>query len=164
MPLFLRTLVFTIFVPGTVVGLLPWLVLRATSGEEAPAQGPLALLGVPLIALGPAVYLRCALDFARVGRGTPFPLDPPREFVARGFYRWTRNPMYVGFAGMLIGEALFFSSWGLAAYAGLVFLTWHLFVVLHEEPALRRRFGESYDRYCRQVPRWLPRPPRRVGP
>ena len=154
MPVLLRTAVFTLFVPGTVVGLVPWLILRKTAGGLAIAGGPLTYAGLVLIGLGLVGYLRCALDFALAGRGTPFPLDPPREFVARGLYRHTRNPMYLGFAGLVVGEALVFRSPWLIGYAALLCVVWHLFVVRHEEPDLRRRFGESYERYCRDVPRW----------
>jgi protein-S-isoprenylcysteine O-methyltransferase Ste14 len=162
MPVILRTALFTLLVPGTVVGLVPWLILRGTGGVEI-AEGALPFLGFGLIGLGLVVYLRCAYDFTFAGRGTPFPLDPPREFVARGLYRYTRNPMYLGFAGLVVGEALVFGSWWLVVYAGLLCVVWHLFVVRHEEPDLRRRFGESYERYCGEVSRWLPRAPRR-GP
>ncbi len=158
MPILVRTLLFTLFIPGSVVGLVPWWILRETRGADALALGLLAPLGFALIAVGPLVYLPCARDFLRVGRGTPFPLDPPREFVATGLYRWTRNPMYVGFAATLAGEALAFGSWPLALWAASMVLVWHLFVVFHEEPDLRRRFGASYERYCAEVPRWIPRP------
>jgi protein-S-isoprenylcysteine O-methyltransferase Ste14 len=157
----LRTLIFTALVPGTVVGLAPYGILRLQRGDEALALGPWAPLGFALMALGPALYLPCALDFVRIGRGTPFPLDPPTTFVARGLYRWVRNPMYVGFAGTLVGEAVAFGSWWLAGWCGLMITCWHLFVVLHEEPALERRFGATYLRYRREVARWLPMPPRR---
>ena len=46
------------------------------------------------------------------------------------------------------------------AWMGAMVLLWHVFVVLHEEPDLERRFGESYRRYRAEVRRWLPRPPR----
>ena len=161
MPVLLRTLLFTLLVPGTVVGLVPWLILRGREQQLAFADGLLPYAGFGLIGLGLVVYIRCAYDFTFAGRGTPFPLDPPREFVARGLYRYTRNPMYLGFAGLVVGEALVFGSWWLAAYAALLCAVWHLFVVRHEEPDLRRRFGESYERYCRTVARWLPRAPRR---
>ncbi len=160
MPIFVRTFLFTLFIPGTVVGLVPWLILWRTKGDEALALGLLSPFGLLLIATGVMAYLQCAIDFGRFGGGTPFPLDPPRQFVGGGLYRWVRNPMYVALAATLIGEAIAFASWWLALYAAFMIAVWHLFVVLHEEPDLRRRFGESYERYHRDVPRWLPRRPR----
>jgi len=57
----------------------------------------------------------------------------------------------------LLGESAVFQSPALLLYAGVAWLCCHLFVVLYEEPALRRRFGAAYDDYRGQVPRWLPR-------
>jgi protein-S-isoprenylcysteine O-methyltransferase Ste14 len=113
--------------------------------------------------LGAWVYVRCAWDFAVVGRGTPMPLDPPRELIARGLYRYVRNPMYLGVISVLIGEALLFESVRLLGYAASVAAGFHLFVVLYEEPALRRQFGDSYRRYRESVPRWIPRRSRSLG-
>jgi steroid 5-alpha reductase family enzyme len=47
--------------------------------------------------LGFAVALRCIWDFGWTGRRTPAPMAPPRKLVVVGFYRYVRNPMYVGF-------------------------------------------------------------------
>jgi protein-S-isoprenylcysteine O-methyltransferase Ste14 len=113
------------------------------------------------IALGAAFYCWCAWEFASAGRGTPAPIDPPKLLVARGLYRVVRNPMYVGVLLVLLGESLVFGSWDLLRYAVLVWLCFHLFVVLYEEPALRRKFGASYEDYCQRVWRWtLQLPPR----
>jgi protein-S-isoprenylcysteine O-methyltransferase Ste14 len=116
---------------------------------------------VLLIASGAAFYLWCAWEFAAAGLGTPAPIDPPKVLVARGLYRVVRNPMYVGVLLVLLGESLVFGSWALLRYAVLVWLCFHLFVVLYEEPALRRKFGASYEGYRKRVWRWTPRlPPR----
>jgi protein-S-isoprenylcysteine O-methyltransferase Ste14 len=60
----------------------------------------------PIFGLGFALSFWCAMEFALRGRGTPAPFDPPRRLVITGLYRWVRNPIYVGMAIMLIGEAL----------------------------------------------------------
>ena len=152
----LRTLIFTVVVPATVTVYAPWWLL-----SRFPAAGPAGWRWLALvpIAIGVAIYLRCAFDFGQA-RGTPAPIDPPRELVAVGLYRFTRNPMYVGVASVVWGEALLFGSGALAGFAAGVCLAFHAFVTLYEEPSLRRRFGESYLRYCSAVPRWLPRLPR----
>jgi protein-S-isoprenylcysteine O-methyltransferase Ste14 len=113
-------------------------------------------LGLLPILLGIAIYLWCAWDFTFTGRGTPAPIDPPKELVVRGLYRYTRNPMYVGVLSILLGEALIFGSKRLFEYTAVVFGFFYLFVLLYEEPILRQKFGESYQAYCRAVPRWLP--------
>ena len=159
MTLLLKNILFTVLLPGTVTVAVPYLIL---SGRSAGATWPTDTwlwLGTVPVALGTGVLLRCVWDFAVTGRGTPAPVDPPRELVVRGLYRYVRNPMYVGVLSILLGEALFFRSTALLIYAAGFLLTVHLFVLLYEEPVLRRKFGESYQRYCRTVNRWLPRKP-----
>jgi protein-S-isoprenylcysteine O-methyltransferase Ste14 len=107
--------------------------------------------------------LWCAWDFTFAGRGTPAPIDPPKELVVQGLYRYVRNPMYVGILSILLGEALLFASWSLFGYAAVVFILFFLFVVLYEEPILMRKFGESYLQYCKNVPRWIPWRTRNLG-
>jgi protein-S-isoprenylcysteine O-methyltransferase Ste14 len=153
----LKTLIFTLLAPGTVTVAVPYWLL----GSGARPGGPWWLIGVLLIALGAVFYLCCAWEFASAGQGTPAPIDPPKLLVARGLYRVVRNPMYLGVLLVLLGESLVFGSWALLRYAVLVWLCFHLFVVLYEEPVLRRKFGASYEDYCERVWRWTPRlPPR----
>jgi len=108
-----------------------------------------------LIAVGAAIYLWCIWDFASLGRGTPAPVDPPRRLVARGLYRYSRNPMYIGVLIVICGWALLFQSIAIAAYGLVVGLCFQLVVVLYEEPALARQFGASYAQYRANVRRWL---------
>jgi protein-S-isoprenylcysteine O-methyltransferase Ste14 len=109
--------------------------------------------------LGFAVALRCVWDFGRTGHGTPAPIAPPKRLVVVGFYRYVRNPMYVGFLTGWAGLYVVFGKWNLVviSVACLVVLGVHLFVLGYEEPTLRRMFGTEYEEYCRNVPRWLPR-------
>jgi protein-S-isoprenylcysteine O-methyltransferase Ste14 len=65
--------------------------------------------------------------------------------------------MYVGVAAAIFGQALLFESRDLLIYGLLVWLAFHLFVHFYEEPTLRKTFGEEYDAFCREVPRWIPR-------
>lgn len=152
-PLF-STVVFTIVIPGTVTVLLPFLILDVHPGVHV---GVLRWTGLVLSTFGMAAYAWCAWDFVRVGKGTPAPIAPPKELVARGLYRIVRNPMYVGVILILSGEVLWFGSVVLLGYTAVVFLLFNLFIFSYEEPNLRRRFGGSYDAYCRSVPRWIPR-------
>jgi protein-S-isoprenylcysteine O-methyltransferase Ste14 len=155
----LRSLLFTIVMPGTVAGYLPWAILR--SGGATLAADPLRrALGAAILAIGLAIYVWCVADFALAGRGTPAPIDPPRELVVRGLYRFARNPMYVGVLAVIAGQAALFASLPLALYAIVVLACFHLFVIGYEEPTLRRSFDGAYERYCAAVPRWLPRPRR----
>src|SRR5262245_36388559 len=154
----LKTLIFTILVPGTVTIYIPYLLLSSADAAQRLPLGVFRYLGVIPILIGATIYFWCAWDFTFTGRGTPAPIDPPKELVAKGLYQYVRNPMYVGVLLILLGEAWFFGSSSLLGYAAILFVCFHLFVLLYEEPALKRRFGESYQRYCETTPRWIPRP------
>jgi protein-S-isoprenylcysteine O-methyltransferase Ste14 len=95
--------------------------------------------------------------FARFGRGTPAPFDPPRRLVVRGPYRFVRNPMYIGAGLALIGVAMFYRAPQMLVYVAAFWAITHAFILLYEERVLRRLFGREYDEYRRQVRRWLPR-------
>ncbi len=156
----LRSLCFALLLPGTVTLLLPYFILSGRGGLAVHRWSALQYLALMLIAVGVAVLIRCIADFARIGRGTLAPVDPPKELVVRGLYRYVRNPMYVGVLGVLLGEAALFQSVALLTYTAIWFLFVNLFVILYEEPTLRRRFGESYEQYRRSVGRWIPGRPR----
>ena len=156
----MKTLIFMTVVGGTVVVYIPYLM----RGPGAHAISALGLLGVVPAAVGVAVVLWCEWDFATFGRGTPFPLDAPKQLVARGLYRFVRNPMYVGVLLAILGQALWFESAATLWYAMAAALCFHLFVVFYEEPTLRRKFGESYAQYAKAVPRWMPKPAARLAP
>jgi protein-S-isoprenylcysteine O-methyltransferase Ste14 len=153
----LKTLVFTIVMPGMVGGVIPWLLAQ---GSGMPPLLSVWMLGLIPIALGVALYLWCAGAFTFIGKGTPAPIDAPTVLVVQGPYRWMRNPMYIAVLAVILGQALVFRSWVLVGYALLFCMVVHVFVVGFEEPSLGAQFGESYAAYLRTVPRWLPRPPR----
>ena len=148
----LRSLLFLIVAPGMVAGYIPLGLLR---------KGPLIDLGVfawlalPLWLIGTTILLWSFWNFLNQGRGTPAPIDPPKELVAVGFYRYTRNPMYVGILLMLTGYFLWYGFWSLLIYAVFIFLAFNTFVAYYEEPTLRRNFGTAYEDYCNRVPRWF---------
>lgn len=150
----LKTLLFTVLVPGTVAGLIPaW--IRGGWGLHGPAWATIA--GGLVLAIGVAVYLWCAWDFATAGRGTPLPQDPPRALVVRGLYRYSRNPMYLGVMAAVLGQAVWARSGGVLAYAAGLAALFHVRVVWFEEPVLRRTFGAAYNAYVAAVPRWFGR-------
>jgi protein-S-isoprenylcysteine O-methyltransferase Ste14 len=150
----LKSLLFLIVAPGTVAGYIPLVLLRQGSRLET---GLFAYLALPLWALGGAILLWSFWNFLNEGRGTPAPIDPPKELVATGFYRYVRNPMYVGILAMILGHFLWFGYWNLLIYAIVVFVAFHTFVSYYEEPTLKRKFGTAYDDYLKKVPRWIPK-------
>jgi protein-S-isoprenylcysteine O-methyltransferase Ste14 len=153
----LKNLVFTVLVPGTVAGLVPYWIASSSGHWGWQGAGPLQLLGSVVLGGGLGVYLRCLIDFGSAG-GTPAPIDPPKELVVHGLYRYSRNPMYVGVLSIIAGQALILEALPLALYACAIFAMFHAFVVLYEEPTLRRQFGQAHERLCARVPRWLGRP------
>lgn len=150
----LKSLLFLLFAPGLFGFYIPLTFLR--SGPQIET-GILSYLAIPLWLAGGTVLLWCFWDFTFKGRGTPAPIDPPKELVASGFYRYVRNPMYVSMLLILLGHFLWFGFWWLVIYTGFAFLATHLFVTLYEEPNLRQRFGAGYEEYLRRVPRWIPK-------
>ncbi len=150
-----RSILWTALLPGVVAGWVPWRYLglrRVHLGLSRLHQAT----GAACFVAGVALLGLCVWEFARSGRGTLSPVDPPRELVVRGPYRHVRNPMYLGVTAIVLGEAL-------AAWSGALFLYWaawfaavNLVVVGYEEPSLRRRFGASYERYAGRVRRWIP--------
>lgn len=143
---------FFVAAPGTVVGLVPWLI----TGWHV--RGPLAVqvLGVLLIVVGLVPVVHAFAQFARAG-GTPMPLAPTERLVVSGFNRYVRNPMYFGLLVVLLGQALVFGSLGVVLYAAVMWLVTASFVRWYEEPALLRRFGAQYAAYRAAVPAWWPR-------
>jgi protein-S-isoprenylcysteine O-methyltransferase Ste14 len=133
----------------------PWLGFRVDTARSPQWRWIAALPSV----LGFAVAIRCVWDFGRTGHGTPAPIAPPKKLVVVGFYRYVRNPMYVGFGVGWIGLWVVFGQANLFVIAVVVAaaLGVAMFVRLYEEPTLRRMFGAEYEEYCRNVPRWLPR-------
>jgi len=140
--------------PTIVAGLVPWLI-TGWHAEEQPLA--LRILGGVALAIGAALVLETTARFAVQGRGTPAPWAPPERFVERGSYRFVRSPMYLGVLALIVGQALLLGREILFAWAVAAWLIFQLFLVLEEEPGLRRRFGAQYEGYSRRVGRWLPR-------
>jgi protein-S-isoprenylcysteine O-methyltransferase Ste14 len=149
----LGTIVFVALLPGTVIGVIPYLLCGWRLAEAAA----LRWAGVLLLLLALPVFVDFLVRFVREGRGTPAPGADPERLVVNGAFRYVRNPGYVGVLGLIVGQSLLFASAAVLAHAAIMALAFHLFVVLYEEPHLRRKFGTEYEEYQRRVPRWLPR-------
>jgi protein-S-isoprenylcysteine O-methyltransferase Ste14 len=123
------SVVFFVANLGLMGGIVPWLLTQWRSSQPPQAW---EVLGGVLIVTGVGLLLDTIARFVREGQGTPHPLAPTEQLVVGGPYRHVRNPMYL---------AVIVAS----------------FVRLHEEPALRDRYGERYATYQRAVPGWWPR-------
>ena len=143
--------------PGFIAGLVPRWISRWQFDPPFFRFTLFRYFGGLLIALGIAGLLECFARFVLQGVGTPAPVFPTRHLVVRGMYHRVRNPMYIAVVTTIFGQALLFGKIALVEYGGVVWLLFHLFVLLYEEPTLRATFGTEHDHFCAQVPRWLPR-------
>ena len=108
------------------------------------------------IALGALVVVQGARTFWR-NKTTinPVDLDNASSLVTSGVFRFSRNPMYVGFTAMLVGWAVCLASpWVLLGPVAFVLFT-NRFQIIPEERVMRAKFGQAYDDYRAQVRRWL---------
>jgi protein-S-isoprenylcysteine O-methyltransferase Ste14 len=106
---------------------------------------------------GSTLVVAAFVQFVIEGRGTPAPVAPTEALVVGGLYRWVRNPMYLGVAAAIAGQAIAFASLGVALWLALFILAVTTFVMVYEEPTLRETYGTAYDDYAAAVPRWRPR-------
>lgn len=151
----LRSLLWVILLPGLLAGYIPWRYFGVGSVVLDPTN-PLHWAGLLGIVAGVVLLGACVWEFARTGRGTLSPLDPPRVLVVRGLYRYVRNPMYLSVTLIILGEVLLTGSRALLGYWVVWFLAVNAFVIGFEEQTLRRRFGSAFERYAREVHRWIP--------
>jgi len=149
-PLFARALLAFLALPGVVAILVPLVWLRLS--DHTLLVHPLGLL--PLV-VGFAALGWCVRDFYVAGEGTVAPWSPPKRLVVVGLYRHSRNPIYIAVTLVLLGWAVSFGSRGLAIYALIMALGFHLRVVFAEEPFLARTHGSQWEEYKARVPRWL---------
>ncbi|MES0101708.1 isoprenylcysteine carboxylmethyltransferase family protein [Mesorhizobium sp. M0019] len=150
------SVIFLAVAPGVVAGLLPWLLTDRyrLPWSRLPGFVPVGWL---LVVPGTAILLHAFARFALEGLGTPAPVAPTERLVVGGIYRHVRNPMYIAVLSIVLGQALLFSSWTVAAYLVIAAAAMISFVRLYEEPTLARRYGDEYEAYRRAVPGWLPR-------
>lgn len=152
-----KSLLYLVFEAGLFALYIPLALLRAGQRLET---GYVSFLAIPLWLIGSLIVLWSFWSFTFRGRGTPLPLDPPKELVATGPYRYVRNPIYVGVVLIFLGHFLWFEYWSLLLYTVLSFIGVHAFIVFYEEPTLKRKFGATYEEYLKRVPRWIPKLPR----
>jgi protein-S-isoprenylcysteine O-methyltransferase Ste14 len=153
----LGTAMFLLLAPGTVAGYIPWLIDRWHVHASFFGFTALRIMGVLLMAVGAVILIEAFLRFALQGMGTPAPIFPTRHLVVRGSYRYVRNPMYVAVVSLILGQGFFFGDIRVLIYGLCAWLVSHLFVLIYEEPTLRRSFPGDYEGFTTHVPRWIPR-------
>jgi protein-S-isoprenylcysteine O-methyltransferase Ste14 len=140
--------------PGTVAGLVPWLL---TGWHGSAWWPPARVFGGVLVLAGAVVLVQAFVRFVTEGLGTPLPAAPTEHLVIGGLYRRVRNPMYLAVLSAILGQALIFGRLVLVVYAAGVAAAFVGFVTLYEERALTRQFGVEYTTYKKAVPGWWPR-------
>jgi protein-S-isoprenylcysteine O-methyltransferase Ste14 len=153
----LGTIVFFFLAPGFVAGLVPRWITHWRYPAPFPGLRGIQAVGCLLISAALVTLIECFSRFALQGNGTPAPVFPTRTLVIKGLYRFVRNPMYLSVLAIILGQVLLFSSLDLLEYAMFCWFAFHAFVLVYEEPALRRSFGHQYETYCANVRRWIPR-------
>jgi protein-S-isoprenylcysteine O-methyltransferase Ste14 len=153
----LGSLGFLVLAPGTVAGVVPWLISGWRVQPPLLGVGAGRAVGAVLVAAAGGVLLDSFARFALRGLGTPAPVLPTRHLVVTGLYRHVRNPMYVAVVAAVAGQGLVLGDARVLAYGAALWLVFHLFVLGYEEPTLARAHGEEYARFREHVPRWVPR-------
>jgi protein-S-isoprenylcysteine O-methyltransferase Ste14 len=137
-----------------IIHIIMAILLGLLAPLPIPAPASIRWIGLGLAALGFVLGLLALIEFRRA-RTTSDPKKPVQNFVTSGIYRFTRNPIYLGFVLMLIGLPL-----NMGIYWGFI-LVWPLvtfmnnMVIKHEEAYLEKKFKEQYTEYALHVRRWL---------
>lgn len=155
----LKATMATILVPGSFCFLVPYFIIKASLPAPTPVPIAAQILAGLLVLCGLIMVVWVSVAFVRKGQGTPIPLEPPKQLVIQGLFRYVRNPMYVGALLILLGEIFFFKSVWLLLYALGLWSALHTFLIVFEEPQLIKRFGAEFIEYMQTVPRWIPKVP-----
>jgi protein-S-isoprenylcysteine O-methyltransferase Ste14 len=133
---------------------LMWLVSAYSDFTVAlPSRSAFAL---PVFTAGLAIALAGVFAFRRAKTTVhPVKLEATTAMVTSGIYRFSRNPMYLGFLFVLAGWAIYLSN--LLAFAFLPLFVWYInrFQIVPEERALAAKFSDAFTAYTRSVRRWL---------
>ncbi|MDQ6991755.1 MAG: isoprenylcysteine carboxylmethyltransferase family protein [Mariprofundaceae bacterium] len=151
------SLIYLFVGPFTVVGTVPLLLMGfdATMGLPHFTSDITIAVGYILMNLAAIVALWCTWLMHR-GAGTPIPSMPAQQLVRTGAYAVVRQPMMLTLLVVGLGELLVTGSLLMLLWIPLAMRAGVMFIIVYEEPLLLTRYGEPYQRYCDEVPRWLP--------
>ena len=153
---YLKAGIFTILVPGTVAVAIPQLLAKWRRYPALPVEKRLArIVGNLSLIFGIVLYIHTAFQFGSEGQGTPSPTDEPEQLVTGGIYAYSRNPMYVGVLLVILGQALRRRSVAILWWGAGMWIGFHNRVIGYEEPHLLEKYGEEYEQYREEVPRWF---------
>ncbi|MFN7928598.1 MAG: isoprenylcysteine carboxylmethyltransferase family protein [Blastocatellia bacterium] len=154
-----KTLLQIVVIWGVILFLLPALIVNI---EQRAGLPRFTFSGQSLIAAGlflglSSLGIFSGVTMARLGEGTPLPVDGPRALVVRGPYAFVRNPMALAGLGQGIAVGLWFGSVAVLAYALAGSWVWQFLVRPLEEDDLLKQFGAAYEAYRKAVRCWWPR-------
>ena len=142
-------LIFFVLFPYLFILLNDYFSLPVFANDKAMVMGGiLGLLGLGLVAY-------CSGLFLIVGKGTPAPIEPPKKLVFSVLYKYTRISIYIVFFMILLGEFMYFGRLFQLFYLFLIITAINPLITYHEEPVLKKRFGKSYKKYLKEIPRWF---------
>ena len=155
MKTFSRWLLAILLLPINVTVIVPLILFDFDPSQSNTLEKSMALfIGL----LGLMLSISSVRLFAQKGGGgTPAPWDPVDQLIISGPYRYVRNPMLIGVIIILFCESLFVHSLPLLVYACIFVIANVIYFSFSEEPALIRRYGDEYQKYLTNVPRWIPR-------
>lgn len=156
--MYIRALIAFMVLPGIAAFIAPLIIAKID-----PWRGNLQAPGIFTMCLGAVSLIWCVRDFYVSGKGTLAPWGPPKKMVVVGLYRFMRNPMYVGVILLVLGWSLYVLSPILILYDVVLIIGFHIRIIRNKEPYLKQQFGEQWEMYKQEVPRWLPRMPRKEG-
>lgn len=152
----LKSAVFTLLVPGTLAVLIPQILARVRPHPTLPlGRRTGRIVGGCSMLVGSLLYVHTVFQFGSEGDGTPSPTDEPDELVTGGVYTYSRNPMYVGVLLVILGQASWKRSLVMLWWALGMWIGFHNRVIGWEEPHLAEKYGDAYEQYCADVPRWV---------
>jgi len=151
----LGTVVFLVLAPGFFVVLMPYWISGWQFQPAFLGFPSFRVIGAVLIIASAAVLLESFARFAREGLGTPAPVFPTQHLVVKGFYRYARNPMYLGV--LLISIGCFFAVESLWFVVPPILFFWviNFRLIPFEEQLMKEHFGTEYEAYRQRVRRWL---------
>lgn len=153
---YLKTTLFTILVPGTVAVAVPQILARWRKHPKLPINERLAKdVGTLSLVSGILLYVHTAYRFGSEGDGTPSPTEEPDNLVTGGIYAHSRNPMYGGVLLVILGQAFRRRSVAILWWAAGMWIGFHNRVIGYEEPHLLEKYGEEFEQYCKDTPRWF---------
>ena len=161
--LWVKGILFTILVPGTVAVYIPWLFMRNRLPDIN--TGLFHWAGLLIMIAGIFIYLLTTFSFLLKGKGTPaiwftkaisFIIgEEPVKMVSSGLYKYSRNPMYIGVMTIVTGQGLYFQYSVVLWYALSLFIIFNFVVIVIEDPHLEKKFGDEYRNYKRRTRRWI---------